>query len=146
MDSNDKLLIDECLSPDLARIAKEEFGLLAMHVPWLGPPPRGQRSWKDPDIVDRVAAEDLILVTNNRKDFVGRYYEKGGIEIHNGLIIVLEKTDLDGERKLFRIVVEHALAMDTTINKLIEIAVDGNIRVSDWPDHRLPDPWSDPFR
>jgi predicted nuclease of predicted toxin-antitoxin system len=146
MDANDKLLIDECLSPDLARIAKEEFGLFAIHVPWLGTPPRGQKSWKDPDIVERVAAEDYILVTNNRKDFLGRYYAQANLQIHNGLIIVLEKTDIHGERRLFRSVIEHALVMDSTINKLIEIATDGKIRISDWPDHSLPNPWRDPFR
>jgi hypothetical protein len=35
MDSNTKFLIDECLSPE---IAKNEFGLYAVHVPWLGKP------------------------------------------------------------------------------------------------------------
>jgi hypothetical protein len=50
MDRNTKFLIDECLSPQLAQIAKNEFGLYAVHVPWLGRPPYGHSSWKDPDI------------------------------------------------------------------------------------------------
>jgi hypothetical protein len=44
MDGTTKFLIDECLSPELAQIAKNEFGLYAVHVPWLGKPPHGHRS------------------------------------------------------------------------------------------------------
>ena len=83
-----KILIDECLSPELALIARNEFQVQATHVPWLGKPPHGHASWKDPDIVERIAAEDFTLVTNNRRDFVGSYYRQGGLELHNGLIII----------------------------------------------------------
>jgi len=60
MDGTTKFLIDECLSPELAQIAKNEFGLYAVHVPWLGKPPHGHRSWKDPDIVEKISNTDFV--------------------------------------------------------------------------------------
>ena len=72
MDLATRFLIDECLSPDLAEIVKREYGMQAIHVPWLGRPPRGKKSWQDPDVVDEVAINDFVLVTNNRRDFVQR--------------------------------------------------------------------------
>jgi predicted nuclease of predicted toxin-antitoxin system len=146
MDANDKLLIDECLTPELVRIAKEDFGLFATYVPWLGKPPRGQKSWKDPDIVDRVAEDDFVLVTNNRRDFVRRYYRERGLDLHNGLVVIIQKVDLRTEMTLFRAVLEHVLSMEDTVNKLVEIDANGAIRVASWPDPGLKNPWTDPFK
>lgn len=74
MDQGTKFLVDECLSPELTDIIRHEFGMLAVHVPWLGKPPQGTKSWQDPDIVDRIAEHDYVFVTNNRRDFVNKYY------------------------------------------------------------------------
>ena len=146
MDGSTKFLIDECLSPELAQIAKNEFGLYAVHVPWLGTPPHGHGSWKDPDIVEKISATDFVLVTNNRRDFVGKYYRDGGLNVHNGLVIILQKSDLEGEARLFRLVMKFIMSMESTVNKLIEIDAAGQIRVADWPNHELATPWADPFK
>ena len=146
MDGNLKFLIDECLSPDLTEIIKNEYGCQAIHVPWLGTPPRGHKAWKDPDIVERVISDDYILVTNNRRDFVAKYYPSSGMDIQPGLIIIIEKSNLEKEKHLFRIVMNHVESMDNTINKLVEIQANGNIRVADWPNFESDDPWRDPFK
>jgi len=145
MDGNTKFLIDECLSPQLAEIAKREFGVYAIHVPWLGSPPRGSKSWQDPDIVARLAVDPHVLVTNNRRDFVRRFYRAAGLNVHEGLVIILQRTDIVGQRDLFRNVMKHVIAMDSTINKLIEIDLAGNIEVAEWPDLDALEPWRDPF-
>ena len=142
MHANSRFLIYECLSPSLAEITKEDYGYAAMHVTWLGKPPRNQKSWKDPDIVDKVIDQNYILVTNNRKDFVGRYYRERSAEIHSGLVIILEKTDFEGEKRAFRAAMKLIVTLDDTVNKLIEVDGQGRVTVSDWPDFEAPSPWA----
>ena len=127
-------------------MVKTEFGCYSIHVPWLGTPPRGSKSWKDPDIVRKVLADDYVLVTNNRRDFVVKYYPTSGAEIHPGLIIIIEKSTLDVEIALFRAVMAHVEAMGDTVNKLVEINANGTINVAEWPNFELVDPWQDPFK
>jgi hypothetical protein len=87
-----------------------------------------------------------VLVTNNRRDFVGKYYREAGVDVHNGLVIILRKSDLDGEMRLFRLVMKHIVALESTVNKLVEIDADGVVRVAEWPDHSLDQPFGDPFK
>ncbi len=58
-----KFLIDECLSPELAAIAREE-GFHSMHVTWIG-----LQSKSDRAIVQHAVEDDWVLVTNNAADF-----------------------------------------------------------------------------
>ena len=146
MDGNLKILIDECLSPELTEIVKKEFGCYSVHVPWLGTPPRGQNAWKDPDIVQKILSDDYILVTNNRRDFVVKYFPTSGAEVHPGLIIIIEKSILEVEIALFRSVMAYVEAMGDTVNKLVEIDLAGNIREAEWPNFEMADPWQDPFK
>ena len=60
-----RLLIDECLSPALAAHARAR-GLVAYHVSH-----RGWSGLKDHEILSHMLAENLVLVTNNRDDFLG---------------------------------------------------------------------------
>nr|WP_294503290.1 DUF5615 family PIN-like protein [uncultured Rhodopila sp.] len=145
MDGNARFLIDECLSPSLTDIAKGEFGMYATYVPWLGTPPRGEPSWKDPDIVDRIAEADFVFVTNNRRDFVGKYYPRR-LEIHNGLIIILQRANLDQEKAMFRAAMNFIASMTDTVNKLVEVNSNLDVSVADWPNSGNPNPWSDPFK
>jgi hypothetical protein len=41
---------------------------------------------------------------------------------------------------------KHIIAMDSTVNNLIEIDNAGNIVVAEWPDLDTSEPWRDPFR
>jgi predicted nuclease of predicted toxin-antitoxin system len=145
MDGNAKFLIDECLSPELTDIARDEYGIYATYVPWLGKPPRGQVSWKDPDIVDSIAETDFVFVTNNRRDFVGKYYPRR-LEIHNGLIIILQRANLDQEKAMFRAAMDFIAGMTDTVNKLIEVDSSLAVSAADWPASGNPNPWRDPFR
>lgn len=144
IDRNAKFLIDECLSPELTDIAKAEYGVFATYVPWIGKPPRNQPSWKDPDIVDRIAETDFVFVTNNRRDFVGKYYRRR-LEIHNGLVIILQRANLDQEKAMFRAAMDFIVGLGDTINKLIEVDANLNVSVADWPNPEKPDSWGDPF-
>jgi predicted nuclease of predicted toxin-antitoxin system len=146
MDGNTKILIDECLSPELVKIAETEFGCFSTFVPWLGTPPRGKVAWEDPDIVKKALSDDYVLVTNNRRDFVVKYYPASGASVHSGLIVIIEKTNLDAEFTLFRAVMDYIKTMGDTINKLVEIDVSGNISVAEWPNFDLAEPWQDPFK
>jgi predicted nuclease of predicted toxin-antitoxin system len=145
MDGNAKFLIDECLSPYLAEIAKREFGFYAVHVPWLGKPPRASKSWKDPDIVARIAIDPHIFVINNRRDFVGKFYRAAKLDLHEGLVIILKKSDYAREIEQIRALMQRIVSMESLVNKLIEIDSVGVIRIADWPALEATDPWQDPF-
>jgi len=144
MDAHTPFLVDECLSTELARVIKDEYGFQQVqHVTWIGKPPARQKSWKDYSLVNRISTDDLVFVTNNRKDFVKRFYPQG-LDIHNGLIIIIEVDDLDHEVKLFRAVLDEIVKLPDLVNKLVEVNREGVITISDWPDHSTPSPWADP--
>jgi hypothetical protein len=144
MEPSTRFMVDECLSAELVRILRDEYVFcLASHVTWIGKPPPGQKAWKDHSLVDRTAAEDCVFVTNNRRDFVARYYPPR-LGIHAGLIIILEVDNLDHEIDLFRLAMQRILMLEDTVNKLIEVRRDGDVTVTDWPDHAATDPCADP--
>lgn len=95
-----KLLIDECLSPDLAQIAWDT-NLECMHVTRIG-----LGSMEDWQLVRVAVTEDWVLVTNNTADFVELV---GREEVHPGLVCLNFTPDemgADSQRRLFG----HALA------------------------------------
>ncbi len=61
-----KLLIDECLSAELALMARERGHHEASHVVWIG-----KSGWKDWELKKVLLDEDWVLVTWNCKDFRG---------------------------------------------------------------------------
>lgn len=74
---------------------------------------------------------DLIVVTNNRRDFLHEY---AGMELHPGLVVIVPKGDKSTQIGWFAAIVDFLLAMDEPpINKLIEIDASGRITVTDWP-------------
>jgi predicted nuclease of predicted toxin-antitoxin system len=62
-----KLLIDECLSPELVAMA-----VAAGHVQSTCLRDRGWLGLKDWELIERVVAEDFTLVTHNARDFRGQ--------------------------------------------------------------------------
>ena len=146
MDKSIKFLIDECLSSDLVGILKDEYGFLdSTHVTWIGKPPPGYKSWKDHSLVEEISSRDVVFVTNNRRDFVEKYYPSA-INIHNGLVIILDIIDIDHEINIFRIVMNRIIQLDDIVNKLVEVDRMGQIKIVDWPNHDSPKPWADPFK
>lgn len=96
-----KFLIDECLSPTLAAIARKRGFPESTHVSWIG-----LRSRKDWLLVRRAIRDGYVLVTNDTTDFaplMERERDHPGlvcINVAHGLM------SLDVQTKLF----EHALA------------------------------------
>jgi predicted nuclease of predicted toxin-antitoxin system len=119
-----KLLIDECLSPVLAEEA-HAAGFEAYHVAH-----HGWRSLKDPQLYRKILEEELILVTNNRDDFLQLI---GAQELHPGLIVILENVRRDRQVDYFRAALEILKSMTDMINKVIEVASDGSVTVYDLP-------------
>ena len=96
-----KFLIDECLSPSLAVIAREQGYPLSTHVTWLGL--RAREDWA---LVRRAVADGYVLVTNDRTDFTTLLEREPH---HPGLVCITVAhglMSLDVQTRLF----EHALA------------------------------------
>lgn len=73
-----KFLIDECLSPDLAKLARERGFPESSHVRWLG-----MAGAKDHAVTRLAVDEGYVLVTHNTTDFRGFY---GREDVHVGLV------------------------------------------------------------
>lgn len=73
-----KFLIDECLSPELVRLAHSRDHTLSTHVTWLG-----LTSAKDWTITRRAVDEGFVLVTNNTAHFLALYRREA---LHGGLV------------------------------------------------------------
>lgn len=119
----ERLLIDECLSQALLAVAKER-GIQADHVVWLGK--SGMQDWS---LVNFALDHDYAFVTNNRRDFLREYAK---LPAHDGLIILVPLADRDEQIRLFGLALDFVAALPDTVNKLVEIFSDGEIRVRDW--------------
>lgn len=122
----DRLLIDECLSQALLAVAKAR-GIHADHVVWLGK--SGTQDW---NLVPFALDHDYAFVTNNRRDFLRAYAR---LPAHGGLIILVPMVERDEQIRLFGLVLDHIEALPDTVNKLVEVFSNGEIRVRDWSEH-----------
>ena len=119
-----RLLIDECLHPALAAIAKHR-GIPADYGPHIG-----LASWQDHNLVPYAIERDYIIVTNNRRDFLKLYLQQG---IHGGLIIIVPRTVREKTNELFQRALDHLIEMnEDVVNKLIEVLEDGSVQVREW--------------
>ncbi len=121
--SVDRLLIDECLSQSLVALAKER-GLQAEHVVWLGK--AGVQDWS---LVPYAIERNDTLVTNNRRDFLHAYTRHA---VHDGLIIVVPAVRRLEQLRLFGLALYALADLSNTVNKLVEVFSDGEVRVQDW--------------
>ena len=84
-----KFLIDECLSPDLAALARERGFFESSHVTWLG-----KAGWKDWELKQFILEQDWTFVTRNSTDFRGPSNQPGSkgqyadVPIHAGLVCI----------------------------------------------------------
>lgn len=112
-----KFLIDECLSPSLAVVARERGYPLSTHVTWLGL--RARQDWA---LVRRAVADGYILVTNDRADFTLLMEREPQ---HPGLVCITVAhglMSLDVQTRLF----DHALnllAGEAIAGRVLEIAL-----------------------
>jgi predicted nuclease of predicted toxin-antitoxin system len=112
-----KFLIDECLSPRLATVARERGYPQSTHVTWLGL--RAQQDWA---LVRRAVADGYVLVTNDKADFTALMEREHG---HPGLVCITIAhglNRLDVQTRLF----QHALtrlADEDIDGRVLEIAL-----------------------
>ena len=119
----ERLLIDECLSQSLLAVAKAR-GLPADHVVWLGK--GGMKDWS---LVSFALDNDYAFVTNNRRDFLREYAR---LSVHDGLIILVPLAGREEQGRLFGLVLDYLETLPDTMNTLIEIFSDGEIRMRGW--------------
>lgn len=119
-----RFLIDECLSPDLAAVAREE-GHDAAHVAH-----RGWAGSSDPVVVDRMLEGDWTLVTNNGRDFRRLL---AGVDLHAGLVVLIPNLRASGQIDLFRAALGFLRDRQDLVNGLLEVYSAEDIRVSNLP-------------
>jgi hypothetical protein len=117
-----KLLVDECLSPELVKIANAR-GYEAAHAVH-----RGWGGYKDRQLMKEILEGDWTLVTNNAVDFrgptgAGGHFGRAGI--HAGLICLgcREGMDLDMQRDLFEAALDELDQVGDLVNKVLEVEV-----------------------
>jgi len=119
---NERLLIDECLSPELVSVARaagyeatcsRDRGLLGLY---------------DWDLVKFVVSEDFTLVTSNAKDFRGQERGRCGglyaqVEIHAGLICLTpcHGMALTLQKELFGYALAALVELPDLINRVLEV-------------------------
>lgn len=121
-----KLLIDECLSEELAKLARERGHAESSHVLWIG-----KRGWKDWNLMPLILAGDWTFVTANSIDFRGPPRSPGSkghhsrAALHAGLIcLYAPRMDLDAQLRLFGIALDAIDALGPggdLINRAIEV-------------------------
>lgn len=127
-----RLLIDECLSPDLVQLAID-----AGHVESTCLRDRGLLGTQDWTLIKHVLDADFTLVTVNAQDFRGRGQDAPGglyahIELHAGLICLnsARSMDLNAQRALFEDALEALAELPDLINQVLEVTEDENGEVS----------------
>lgn len=124
-----KLLIDECLSPELAKLAQSRGHGESSHVVWLK-----EGGWKDWSLSSFIVDGDWTFVTRNSVDFRGPASKPGSrgqyadVAIHAGLICLdgPEGMDLDLQLDLFELALDEIGGGDL-VNQVLEITLlEGN--------------------
>lgn len=122
-----KLLIDECLSSELALMARERGHHEASHVVWIG-----KSSWKDWELKRLLLAEDWVLVTRNSGDFRGPPETPGSkgqysnVLLHAGLICLNAPAgmDLALQKELFAEVLDELDTDGDMTNQILEVTLE----------------------
>jgi len=127
-----RLLIDECLSPDLVQLA-----IAAGHVESTCVRNRGWAGTKDWQLIEHIVANDYTLVTHNSVDFRGHGPGSLGGEhanqsIHAGLICLNSTQVMDMERQLeLQLVLRELASMNDLVNQALEVfeSEDGSVEL-----------------
>ncbi len=125
-----KLFLDECLSPRMANELIIEDGHYVVH-------PRNQGGLGDPDhaVLVRCIQEDLVIVTENARDFRALALRA---EIHPGMII-LPCLDRIRAKALLQDAIAHLETLgepsDVMVNKVLEAELDRRMTLYDLPEY-----------
>lgn len=122
-----KLLIDECLSEELVRLARDRGHVECSHVRWIGK--GGAKDW---ELMKIILADDWTFVTKNSVDFRGRTDAPGSegqyraAAVHAGLVCLNGPVgmDLDMQVELFEIALDVLDNDDDLINQVLEITLE----------------------
>jgi hypothetical protein len=137
-----KFLIDECLSEELAKLARAREHPEASHVRWIG---KGR--WKDWNLMPIIIDGNWVLVTKNSVDFRGPADSPGSkglyasVSLHAGLVCVNGPVgmDLDLQPGLFSLALDELEDNDDLVNQVLEVTAvseDGEVEILRY---RLPD-------
>jgi predicted nuclease of predicted toxin-antitoxin system len=118
-----RFLIDECLSPKLAELSGGAFQIVHVNH-------RGLTRQPDHVIARWCVDHEHALITNNARDFRTIYAR---LEIHPGLVVILPSIARALQIALIPTALASIQALPDLINRLIEVDLEGNIIVSDWP-------------
>jgi len=121
-----KLLVDECLSEELARYARERGHFDASHVRWIGK--GGAKDW---ELIPVIVEGDWTFVTKNSVDFrgpadaPGTAGEYAQIDLHSGLVCLNGPVgmDLDLQLELFEVALDDLDAMPDLVNQVMEVTL-----------------------
>lgn len=130
-----KMLIDECLTPDLVATALAKGHEESSHVVWLG-----KAGWKDWELKSFILSGDWTFVTRNSVDFRGPEDRPGSkgqyadVSLHAGLICINGPVGMDAELQgeLFAVALDEVGGADGLVNEVLEINLDepdGDIEV-----------------
>lgn len=122
-----KLLIDECLSPELAKQAREAGHGEASHIVWLKL--SGKKDWQLKPV---ILEGDWTFVTRNSVDFRGPASNPGsrgeyaGVDLHAGLICLNGPLgmDLEMQRELFSVALAELSRSGDMVNQVLEVTAD----------------------
>jgi hypothetical protein len=127
-------LVDECLSPELAKVAIEAGYSGSSHVTWIG-----QRGAKDWELKKLVLGADWTFVTKNSVDFRGPIEQPGtsgqyaDVAIHAGLVCLNgpEGMDLTMQLELFQTALEDLAQIPDLTNQVLDVTLesDGQITI-----------------
>ena len=119
-----KFLVDECLSPELTKLAHVRGHGESSHVVWLG-----RAGLKDWELKPLILQDNWTFVTKNSVDFRGPADKPGSkgqyadVAFHAGLICLNGPPgmDLDMQLELFEQALDELEADPDLINKVLEI-------------------------
>jgi hypothetical protein len=121
-----KLLVDECLSDELTKLAQRRGHAEASHIAWVG-----KRGWKDWELKAVILDGDWTLVTKNSIDFRGPDDAPGSrgqyadVALHAGLICLNGPVgmDLDLQLELFEAALDELDCDNDLVNQVLEITL-----------------------
>ena len=122
-----KLLIDECLSEELAQLARDRGHPESSHVRWIGK--AGAKDW---ELLPIILLGDWTFVTKNSIDFRGPANAPGSkgeyrkATLHAGLVCLNGPVDmnLDIQLELFQTALDLLDEVNDLVNGVIEVTLD----------------------
>lgn len=120
-----KFLIDECISPELAKLAIKKGYYNSKHVNWLG-----LNTNPDHVLMNTILNDDWTFVTRNSKDFRPNRGELRqspcyvSVGLHAGLVCLNPPPDSDNELhlKYFLVCINYIDGLRDLINKVLEVS------------------------